>query len=112
MSFIPKRFVFGRTFWTVVIAIYCTVGGGIIGYKAGENVVREELGDRYSNTQVVGWCVRSSVGAMLDEGEPSQVIINEIPGISQWCSDSWGEYKGWLAHIKEREDAARSQETE
>ena len=116
MSFTAYKEVNGLRLIYVLILILTFFFGGGLGNKWGQELVRTELGDRRSDSQVVGWCVKTNVEGMQGAGAPHPAIVQALPGISEWCANGWSEFKVWVDEQievgKERERAARSSETE
>jgi hypothetical protein len=90
-----------KTF-TVIALLFAAFLGG---QRWGEHLVRTELGDRRSDAQVTGWCVKSNLEGYQASGASFQQMQAALPEIAAYCDKSWGEFKVWVdAQIKEQDN--------
>jgi hypothetical protein len=79
---------------SIVIALF--VLGILLGARYGENLVRTEMGDRRSDMQVIGWCVKSNLEGFQASGAPYEALVAELPKVQEYCTQSWADFKEWV----------------
>jgi hypothetical protein len=95
----------------VAIMVALFVLGGLLGQRFGESLVRTEMGDRRSDMQVVGWCVKSNLEGHQANGANRMELIALLPDVTEYCTASWADFKVWVdAEI--RNNARKEQENE